>query len=502
MNKNIMINQKIIDYVFIILIIIYVSTYILISSFSETNGFITGDSANYLRLSERILGGHGFFNPPNGRQEAVDEWFALWPIGYPMLISSIAWILGVSTFLASKILNILLLSSSILLLYFNLGRSGLIVSLMLLTAGTLRNYTMTWSEAPFLTALIVLCLYLGKILNGNIKVNNRNFFFLSILMILPFLFRYIGIFVIAPTFLIAINLIFQGRKRESILTLLSIFFTIIFALIYFINNFYLTGYSTGMIRTSVPYEDYYALLNNLIFGIIREFVLILPYWDPTNFKQNIIVIVWLVIVLFSIFLFSRNIPKLKLKDFNISFSYVFMIFGFAYLIAFIFVSFNAYFNKFSPRLLDPGFSLFFIGLGLWVLKKNIIKNVSLVIFVLITFLLVAAGQFYAIKTKYASGVSYLNYIQKMQIKYEKLPDNAIVIFGKKELKYLRPNIRFAGPNINETWEEFLSNLDTSLPIFIETGTRHRDLSSFHKSIENTVMKLPLNSVVPIKKSTK
>ena len=153
-----MMRQKLIDYLFIVIIIIYVSIFILISAYSETNGYITGDSSNYLRLSESILEGHGFFLPSNGRQGAVDEWFALWPVGYPVLISVVAWVLGISTFLASKILNIFLLSSTILVLYLNLGRNGLIASLMLLTAGTLRSYTMTWSEAPFLTSLIILCL--------------------------------------------------------------------------------------------------------------------------------------------------------------------------------------------------------------------------------------------------------------------------------------------------------------------------------------------------------
>lgn len=501
-----MIKKKIVDYIFIALIITYVAVFILVSSFSETNGYITGDSANYLRLSERILGGHGFLLPSNGRQGATEEWFTVWPIGYPMLISSVAWILGISTFLASKILNIFLLSSAILALYFNLGRSGLIASLLLLTAGTLRNYTMTWSEAPFLTALIILCLYLGKIVNGSSTINNRNLIILSILLILPFLFRYIGIFVVAPTFLIAINLLFQGRKRESILILIAIFFAISFFLIYFSNNFYLTGYIRGMPNTPVSYENYYALFSNLILGVIREFALVLPYWDPTNFIQNITVLAWFIIILISGLLISRNIPELELNIFGASFSYIFIMFGLIYLGAFIFISFYSYFNKFSPRLLDPGFSLFFIGICLWILNQKKIRNMSLAMFGFITVSLVAAGQLYLIKNKYAQGINYLDYTQQMQAKYKELPDNAIIVFGQRELKYLRPNIRMAEPknpeytSVNETWDDFLSNLDSSSPIFVETGPQQRNLSSYHKSVENSIMALPLNSIIRIEKN--
>ena len=122
---------------------------------------------------------------------------------------------------------------------------------------------MTWSEAPFLTALIVLCLYLGKIINGDFKVNNQSVMILFSLLILPFLFRYVGLFVIAPVFLVAINLFIQDRKRESILILIAIFFSLIFCLLYLVNNFQLTGYATGMPRTPANEENYIFLVNLL-----------------------------------------------------------------------------------------------------------------------------------------------------------------------------------------------------------------------------------------------
>ena len=135
-------------------------------SYNTANGYISPDSANYLGLAERILSGHGLFVSTDGRTENSEVLFALWPVGYPSLIAFFAWSLGVSTFLASKILNAVLLNLAVFVMYRALGRAGLISAGILLTAGTLTNYTYTWSEAPFLTALIILCLFLAGILNG------------------------------------------------------------------------------------------------------------------------------------------------------------------------------------------------------------------------------------------------------------------------------------------------------------------------------------------------
>ena len=242
--------------------------FILGLSFINPTGYMSGDSSNYLRLSGRIIEGYGFFLPSSGREGSDEKWFAIWPVGYPLLVSGVAWVLGISTFLASKILNIFLLIFAILALYLVLGRKRLIASFILLTASTLRNYTMTWSEAPFLTALIILCLYLGKIINGDFRVNNQSVMILFFLLILPFLFRYVGLYVIAPVFLVAINLFIKGRKRESIFILIAILFSSIFCLLYLVNNFHLTGYATGMPRPPA-HEGNYIFLINLLKSIFQ-----------------------------------------------------------------------------------------------------------------------------------------------------------------------------------------------------------------------------------------
>lgn len=494
------------EYGIIILIVLYVAFFILSLSFINPTGYMSGDSSNYLRLSGRILEGHGFFLPSNGREGGDNIWFAIWPAGYPLLISGVAWTLGVSTFLASKILNILLLSLSILGLYIVLGRKGLIASFVLLTASTLRNYTMTWSEAPFLSVLIILCLYLGKLVNGDFKINSQSSIILFTLLILPFLFRYVGIFVMAPTFFVALYLFFLGRKRESILTLIVIFFSFIFCLIYLFNNFKLTGYSTGMPRPPAL-ETNKIFFVYLIKSFFQEFILIMPSWDIKNFIQNIVVATWSLFTLICGLVIVKNLKQnVRVSKFN-AFSYLFMMFGLIYLCCIIFLRWISNFSEIglTYRLLNPGFALFFIGLCVWTLERS--KEKSLIIFAFVTVLIVAAGNFYSIISKHGLDINYLKHINGIKKKYAKLTDNAVVIFGERELKYLRPNIRIASPKkvpdstYNETWDDFLMSLDLTSPIFIETNDSSKKLDGYHKSVKIAINALPSNKILKISKPT-
>ena len=132
------------------------SAVIIPPSYYSSHGFLSPDSTNYLRLAKRILSGHGFYVPASSRGEVADVLFAVWPVGYPTLNAAFSWLFDITTFLASKLLNAFLLSSAAFVLYKEYGRNGLVASGTLFTAGILHNYTFTWSEAPFLTALIFL----------------------------------------------------------------------------------------------------------------------------------------------------------------------------------------------------------------------------------------------------------------------------------------------------------------------------------------------------------
>ncbi len=95
-------------WLYYVLLVAICAAVIFGNSLIDPNGFLSPDSANYLRLAERILEGHPFTVPNDGRPTAFDVHFAIWPIGYPTLIAAVATILPVGTFLASKLLNLFL----------------------------------------------------------------------------------------------------------------------------------------------------------------------------------------------------------------------------------------------------------------------------------------------------------------------------------------------------------------------------------------------------------
>ena len=147
--------------------------------------------------------------------------------------------------MASKILNAVLLNLAVFVMYRALGRAGLISAGILLTAGTLTNYTYTWSEAPFLTALIILCLFLAGILNGRYIVTISVTFILVGLLVAIFLFRYIGLFAIIPTGLVSIYIYKKGRYREALLVFIASISAAALCFLYLVNNIYFTGFPTG-----------------------------------------------------------------------------------------------------------------------------------------------------------------------------------------------------------------------------------------------------------------
>ena len=111
-------NKKMIDLIVLMIFLTYAMFSIIVGSYSAEDGFVNADSAEYLRLSERLLSGHWFFIPTSGRLgEAEEILFAVWPVGYSTLIATVAYITDLSSFAASKVLNVLLLSIAIISLY-------------------------------------------------------------------------------------------------------------------------------------------------------------------------------------------------------------------------------------------------------------------------------------------------------------------------------------------------------------------------------------------------
>src|SRR5699024_8572100 len=90
------------------------SSLIIIQAIFDPNGFVTSDSAHYLQLAQNIIDGNGLHTA--NYVDGMNTYFATWPVGYPLLIAVVAFILPVSVLWAAKIVNIICLGLMLVLL--------------------------------------------------------------------------------------------------------------------------------------------------------------------------------------------------------------------------------------------------------------------------------------------------------------------------------------------------------------------------------------------------
>ena len=84
--------RKLPDYK-LILLFLSLSIIILLNTFFDPNEYLSPDSTYYLRLSKNLLLHEGFgiadYTAPDGK-----SFFAIWPVGYPVLIYIVSRLTG------------------------------------------------------------------------------------------------------------------------------------------------------------------------------------------------------------------------------------------------------------------------------------------------------------------------------------------------------------------------------------------------------------------------
>ena len=188
---------------------------VIIRSYFDPNGAITPDSSRYLQLSNNLLNGKGFhvisYNSPEGK-----TLFAIWPVGYPILIYIISKFTGLSVFWASKLLNVLVIGSCLLLLKSIFRSNAHWTGLIFFVHSFSSIYTFTWSEGSFLLFELIFCLSIFQY----IKTSGKISWLLGVLFsgLMLFFTRYIGCFSFGIVGIIA--LIHLYRKRWLFITCL------------------------------------------------------------------------------------------------------------------------------------------------------------------------------------------------------------------------------------------------------------------------------------------
>lgn len=225
---------------------------------------LSPDGVSYLRMAEAAARGH-LFNP-NG-VAGHDGWFAVWPLGYPWCIALVIKITSLDAFTSARIVATLI-TGGILLVLARCARSAFpVLALSLLNLSFCGVFRVSYSEQPYVLALLALCVVLSR------KDENRKIacFAIAGLCIATFLFRYVGVFAIfwsiAASYLAAkLERRTLGMVRAAACAAIAV---VIFAGGYLFLNHIMCGAFTGGHPTGMS-ESFLALLRRTFVALLNE----------------------------------------------------------------------------------------------------------------------------------------------------------------------------------------------------------------------------------------
>ena len=322
----------------------------------EQTGYCSPDSRYYLEAAQNIIEGRGFYHSneypiPKIKTPENQTYFAVWPIGYSLLIAGFAVIFSLPVFWASKVVNIFFLGLCFLLFRKMHKEKAFLLALMMCSFTFLEVFSYTWSEAPFMFGL----LWFGYALYNYLQDQSNTLILFHLLCSALFLFliRYVGGF----SFIIIGGLsgyYWINKKYKATVNLLFIIFILIsIAGLYLYNNYLQTGYLTGGERL-YPDRESLGLFSWFLFvGLFNEFFIIKNYYwrhEPAGLFLATALFQLLVMAFIYFRYLKGNKFKFTAKD-RLSLSFGLM--GIFYLFLLIFIRLFSPFDPFDYRILSP-----------------------------------------------------------------------------------------------------------------------------------------------------
>jgi hypothetical protein len=420
----------------LLLLFLGLCSVILLNSFLDPDGFLSPDSTYYLRLSKNLLLNEGFkiadYQSPDGK-----SFFAIWPVGYPVLIFIVSKLTGLGVVWASKALNLLLIAAILLLFKYIFKETAHWAGLIFFIDANVLIFSFTWSEGPFIFFLICISFSLYKCVESNGRIIWLTGLFLSGIAL--FMMRYIGLISIGIIGLTALVNLFRRKWLLSTKLLLIASLQLIFAGLYLYHNKVASGYFTGMSR-DLPRESNLELLNQLLSALKEEFILI---------KSGIPVLLSMgLLLLLGIYLYRTRKKGYHDEKTGGLWKY-FLLTGVLYLAAIVVIR---WFNNLDPinfRFLAPGTFLIILSLACYLKGKpkvKVMNHTMLYLVILATLTIHYIPSSIAVFKYITTGKNYFrnpNYIENTRVileKYKEVEPYSIVIFGSDHLRYLRENV--------------------------------------------------------------
>ena len=477
---------------YLLIIFIMMAVAIVVKSYFHPDGYLSPDSANYLKLAQNLLEGNGYYVSAYGITGQDREFFAAWPVGYPTIIFVVAKLTGLSVFWASKFLNILLMGI-ILGIFRNLFKhNAYVYGLILLFSSYIEIFSYTWSETIFIAASVwfATSVYLFIV---NPKRISLLYFSIMMASLILFMSRYIGAFSFGLIGLL--GLYYGAIKKDKSKSFILIGIAVInigIMILYLYHNYTETGFPNGVKRIP-PTETNLRLFYMLLKGMVAEALIPIQVMS-----RNGIMVFFVQFSIIGLLLWKYRNNTLQTNITTnqkpVTFSLVFVIIGLVYLFFIILIGWVRWIGPgYGHRLLGPGSFLLFIGLIFYVQQRgtkqffNAFKG-FLLFFAILSYLLNVP---YTAWKSSTLNPTYFEVLNALQEKYADVEKDSIIVFAPVHLNYLYTDIQTRRPNglhnftYTEKWSEFMKRIDSENKKNIYMATP--DIELFHENIDQSVV---------------
>ncbi|MBY0424991.1 MAG: hypothetical protein K2Q22_05075 [Cytophagales bacterium] len=361
----------------LILLYLLIAIVIVIRVNVERTSYCTPDSYYYLEVSKNIISGLGPVGPkvfdfdeknrrliplygqtPFGFPEQYPkEFFAVWPLGYPLAIVFTSLATSLEPIWASKVLNLILLAIDFYLLFLLFGKTESLVFYYFCSFSMLEICSHTWSENLFLPCFLLLIYSFSKAKESQ-EVKLENVFLIALSLAGMCLVRYASVINFIFCACMLLTFIFY-KKLESFKSVgWGVFGAGIIVSIYLFNNYLKTGFITGMPRLDTQEFTVHELMAKLFWGLFNSMHIIKEF----RFGDQKEMFVYIGFTVIQLGILVLIIPKLNGRFMVPSYDFLtkcFIFSGLLYLIFLIYITFTSTVDPFDYRTLMPfSFPLF------------------------------------------------------------------------------------------------------------------------------------------------
>ena len=422
---------------------------ILVKSYFTYHGYLTSDSMSYLGSAQKLI-------DVSELSTENSLFSSKWPLGYPVLIYCVAKITGLSVFWSSKILNMLLVASILIIFRFLFQKNAYLYGLIFFFSAYIEIFTYTWSESLFIYFIILFAASVYKILTTQ-KTNFYMYFILFLSSLLLFLSRYIGVFSFIIIGLLGLYYLYKKDNSRAFVLILIACLNILIMALYLHHNYMISGFITGP-RYSAP-ESNLQLFIALLKAIIAEMAIPIHRF---GIESLIAILFEFSILAFFVCRYKQSMKKAILNNRISILAATFFIIGIFYILAIVSLRWVTFFDSYSFRLLAPGSFLIFIALIKYFTDISSVKGKKIIfryIFILSSISLLLFVPIRTIIKFDKEKGTYPTFQESILKKYKKVKAKSIVVDGSYHLTYLRSDIILEYTNQNESWTDFSKRIN-------------------------------------------